>query len=205
MLELLSQSGFGKKLANQAIEIARRKGGLTVFAVVDALTQLSAKLKNAGERAQADERAGRLLTPCRRSPRKEAHAKGSVRFKSTTDLSSKISQFAYLVRFQHAFVAGAVGGYVPEGRLMLHTHQPREALNSGVKLQHHCITPGCTQRVRRSEDTRDAMVISDSSAVVHLAPTLPSLWRKAFGMLKALTITHPDPLLLAPVRVLPFS
>ena len=56
-----NQRGFGKALAKQAIEIARQQGGLTVFAVVDALTRLSASLKNAGDRAEADERAGRLL------------------------------------------------------------------------------------------------------------------------------------------------
>jgi len=60
-LELLSQRGFGKNLAKQAVEIARQRGGLTVFSVVDALTRLSANLKNAGDRAEADERAGRLL------------------------------------------------------------------------------------------------------------------------------------------------
>jgi len=60
-LELLNKQGFGKSLAKQAIEIARRRGALTVFAVVDALTRLSANLKNAGERALADEKAGRLL------------------------------------------------------------------------------------------------------------------------------------------------
>ena len=53
-LELLNQRGFAKALAKQAIEIAKRQGGLTVFAIVDALTRLSADLKNAADRAGAD-------------------------------------------------------------------------------------------------------------------------------------------------------
>lgn len=59
--EILNQRGFAKTFAKQPIEIARQRGGLTVFAVVGALPRLSANLKNAGERAEADERAGRLL------------------------------------------------------------------------------------------------------------------------------------------------
>jgi len=60
-LEILNQRGFAKTLAKQAIDIARQQGRLTVFAVVDALTRLSPNLKTAGERAEADEKAGRLL------------------------------------------------------------------------------------------------------------------------------------------------
>lgn len=59
--EVLNQRGFAKSLANQAIEIAGQRGALTVFAIIDARTRLSADLKNAGDRAEADEGAGRLL------------------------------------------------------------------------------------------------------------------------------------------------
>lgn len=60
-LKALTERGFSKTLAKEAIEVARRNGRFTIFAVVDALTRLSAKLPHAAERAEADERAGRLL------------------------------------------------------------------------------------------------------------------------------------------------
>jgi len=52
---------FLDSLAKQAVEIARRHGGFTIFAVVDALTRLSAKIAHAGDRAETDEKTGRLL------------------------------------------------------------------------------------------------------------------------------------------------
>ena len=61
VLKVLNQQGITKTLAKQALDIAREKGAFTVFSVVDALTRLSGKLTNAGERTEADERAGRLL------------------------------------------------------------------------------------------------------------------------------------------------
>jgi hypothetical protein len=62
VLKVLNQQGITRTLAKQAIDIARERGAFTVFAVVDALTRLSGKLAHAGDRAAADERAGRLLT-----------------------------------------------------------------------------------------------------------------------------------------------
>ncbi len=61
VLKVLGQYDITRTLAKKAVEIAREKGAFTVFAVVDALTRLSAKFAHAGERAEADERAGRLL------------------------------------------------------------------------------------------------------------------------------------------------
>lgn len=61
VLKVLNQRGITRTLAKQALDIAREKGAFTVFSVVDALTRLSGKLANAGERAEADEKAGRLL------------------------------------------------------------------------------------------------------------------------------------------------
>ncbi len=61
VMELLNRRGITKTLAKNAVETARRKGAMTVFAVVDALTRLSGKMANAGERAEADEKAGQLL------------------------------------------------------------------------------------------------------------------------------------------------
>jgi hypothetical protein len=61
VIKLLGQHDITRSLAKQAVEIAKEKGALTVFAVVDALTRLSAKHAHAGDRAEADEKAGRLL------------------------------------------------------------------------------------------------------------------------------------------------
>ncbi len=43
------------------IEIARQRGGFTIFALVDALTRISGKLANAGDRSEADAKASALL------------------------------------------------------------------------------------------------------------------------------------------------
>jgi len=60
-MAVLQQQGITKSLAKQALEIARQRGRFTIFAVVDALTRLSAKIPHAGDRAEADEKTGRLL------------------------------------------------------------------------------------------------------------------------------------------------
>ncbi len=61
VMQVLQRHGITKTLAKQAVEIARRHGGFTIFAVVDALTRLSAKIAHAGDRAETDKKAGRLL------------------------------------------------------------------------------------------------------------------------------------------------
>ena len=61
VLKVLADRGISRVVAKNALEIARQKGRFTIFAVVDALTRLSARLPHAGDRAEADERAGRLL------------------------------------------------------------------------------------------------------------------------------------------------
>ena len=48
-------------LAKRAIESARQRGRFTIFAVVDALTRLSGEMKYAGDRAEVDAKAGKLL------------------------------------------------------------------------------------------------------------------------------------------------
>jgi len=60
-MTVLQQQGITKSLAKAALEIARQRGRFTIFAVVDALTRLSAKIAHAGDRAEADEKSGRLL------------------------------------------------------------------------------------------------------------------------------------------------
>lgn len=60
-LKLLGQYGINRSLAEQAIKIAKSEGGLTIFAVVDALTRLSQRIEFAGDRTQADTCASQLL------------------------------------------------------------------------------------------------------------------------------------------------
>jgi hypothetical protein len=59
--EVLTKAGIGNALGKRALEIAREQGRFTIFALVDALTRLSGEMKNAGERTEADQKAGRLL------------------------------------------------------------------------------------------------------------------------------------------------
>jgi len=58
----LSKVGIGRKLTEQAIELASAQGELTIFAMVDALTRLSKQIVNAGDRTSVDQQAGKLLT-----------------------------------------------------------------------------------------------------------------------------------------------
>jgi len=50
-----------RHLVNDAMEIARQQGGYTIFALVDALTKLSQKVRFAGDRAELDAKIGQLL------------------------------------------------------------------------------------------------------------------------------------------------
>lgn len=61
VLKILSQHGITKTLANEALRLAKDQGGLTIFAVVDALTRLAQKHENAGDRAALDMRSASLL------------------------------------------------------------------------------------------------------------------------------------------------
>jgi hypothetical protein len=54
-------TGVGQRLAKQAIELARTQGRFTVFSMVDAITRLSGKMANAGDRNQVDQQVGQLL------------------------------------------------------------------------------------------------------------------------------------------------
>lgn len=57
VMKVLNERGIAKKLAKGALEIARQRSGFTIFALVDALTRLSGKLANAGDRSEADAKA----------------------------------------------------------------------------------------------------------------------------------------------------
>ena len=62
VLELLKDRGITRTMAKQAVELAATQGRFTVFSVVDALTRIAGRLKYAGDRVEADEKAGKLLT-----------------------------------------------------------------------------------------------------------------------------------------------
>ena len=57
----LAKNGISKSIVTEALEIAKRNGGFTIFALVDVLTQLAGKVDYAGDRTEADGRAASLL------------------------------------------------------------------------------------------------------------------------------------------------
>jgi hypothetical protein len=57
----LAENGISRNLAKEALAIAEEKGAFTIFALVDAITRLSRKLPNAGDRNEADQKAATLL------------------------------------------------------------------------------------------------------------------------------------------------
>lgn len=59
--KLLAGHKIPRSLIKDALDIARRRGAFTIFAIVDALTQLSQKVPNAGDRTELDSKVGRLL------------------------------------------------------------------------------------------------------------------------------------------------
>jgi hypothetical protein len=58
----LTAAGFAKTLAARAAAIAQEKGRFSLWAVVDALTQVNREQQFAGGRSEADAKAARLLT-----------------------------------------------------------------------------------------------------------------------------------------------
>ncbi len=62
VLKVLAKQGITRTLAKEALEVASRHGAFTIFAVVDALTRISGKLANAGERSAVDQKASALLS-----------------------------------------------------------------------------------------------------------------------------------------------
>ena len=61
ILKKLAKHGIGRSAAKQALEIAQKQGRFTIFALVDALTRLAGTIPNAGDRVDADTKAGALL------------------------------------------------------------------------------------------------------------------------------------------------
>lgn len=61
VLKVLATHDIHREAGKQAIELAQMKGGLTVWALVDALTQLTRGADFAGDRIEADQRAAALF------------------------------------------------------------------------------------------------------------------------------------------------
>jgi len=61
VLKALAQNGIPRGLAKQAMEIAKRQGAFTIFALVDALTRLSGQMNFVGGRTEIDQKAAGLL------------------------------------------------------------------------------------------------------------------------------------------------
>ena len=61
VVDELTNRGIAKSVANDALEIAKQQGSFTIFALVDALTQLAGNVQCAGDRTEADARAASLL------------------------------------------------------------------------------------------------------------------------------------------------
>lgn len=59
VLKTLRGRGINAKMASEAIDLAQ--GRFTVFALVDALTRLAGRIRNAGDRFEVDQRTGSLL------------------------------------------------------------------------------------------------------------------------------------------------
>ena len=59
VLKTLRQRGINAKMASEAINLAQ--GRFTIFALVDALTRLASRIRNAGDRFEVDQRTGSLL------------------------------------------------------------------------------------------------------------------------------------------------
>ncbi len=57
----LATNGIPRSLAADAIEIARQQGRFTIFALVDALTRLTQRMKYIGERVEADSQVSALF------------------------------------------------------------------------------------------------------------------------------------------------
>jgi hypothetical protein len=60
-LKVLTKQGIGRAVAKRALDIAQQQGRFTIFSLVDALTRMAGEITNAGDRTEADEKAGALL------------------------------------------------------------------------------------------------------------------------------------------------
>jgi hypothetical protein len=59
--KVLSKNGIPRDLAKQALAMAQTQGRFTIFSLVDAMTRIAGQYENAGDRIEADAKAGNLL------------------------------------------------------------------------------------------------------------------------------------------------
>lgn len=59
--KVLFKHGIPRDLAKRALALAEKQGRFTLFSLVDALTRVAGEFDNAGDRLEADEKAGALL------------------------------------------------------------------------------------------------------------------------------------------------
>jgi hypothetical protein len=59
--KVLFKHGIPRDLAKEALKLAEAWGRFTVFTLVDAMTKVAGRCKNAGDRLELDEKASRLL------------------------------------------------------------------------------------------------------------------------------------------------
>ena len=62
VMKQLQKHGVSKELGAKAIEMAEHSGGFTIFSLVDALTQLSQRVKYIGDRTAVDAKVSSLLS-----------------------------------------------------------------------------------------------------------------------------------------------
>jgi hypothetical protein len=62
VIKILHREGIPHNLSKEALASAQEHGRFTIFAVVDALTRLSGKIKYAGDRTEADRKVSALLS-----------------------------------------------------------------------------------------------------------------------------------------------
>jgi hypothetical protein len=60
--KILTEKSIPRATAKEAIEMVEGKGRFTIFAMVNALTQIARRMVNAGDRMQLDQRAASLMT-----------------------------------------------------------------------------------------------------------------------------------------------
>lgn len=61
VMKVLAKQGITRSLAKQALDIARRNGRFTIFSLVDALTRITGRYTNVGDRTEVEVTASRLL------------------------------------------------------------------------------------------------------------------------------------------------
>lgn len=72
--KVLFKHGIPRDLAKQALAVAERQGRFTIFSLVDALTRVAGEYENAGDRMEADEKAGALLALVNDEPKTKPRA-----------------------------------------------------------------------------------------------------------------------------------